>query len=84
MSANRNQHNDPQNPLFIHPYDEPSTITLGDKLTGSSNCRAWRRSMEISLSTKRKFAFAQGTILKSTDDPQKADQWEACNNMVIA
>jgi len=40
--------------------------------------------MEISLSTKKKLAFVQGTIFKSIDDPQKADQWEACNNMVIA
>uniref|UniRef100_A0A7C9ANZ1 Uncharacterized protein n=1 Tax=Opuntia streptacantha TaxID=393608 RepID=A0A7C9ANZ1_OPUST len=79
-----NHNNDPQNPLFIHPSDGPSTITLGEKLTGTSNYRAWRRSMEISLSTKRKLVFVHGTIAKATDDPQKADQWEACNNMVIA
>jgi len=40
--------------------------------------------MGISLSTKRELAFVQGTIPKSLDDPQKDEQWEACNNMVIA
>jgi len=85
MSTNRNHNNiDPQNPLFIHPSDGPNTIALGDKLTGSSNYRAWKRLIEISLSTKRKSAFVQGTISKSIDNPHKDDQWEACNNMVIA
>jgi len=85
MSANRNiSSQDLQNPLFIHPSDGPNTIVLGDKLTGSDNYRSWKRSMEISLSTKRKLAFVQGTIVKSSDDPVKADQWETCNNLVIA
>uniref|UniRef100_A0A7C8YMN2 Retrotransposon Copia-like N-terminal domain-containing protein n=2 Tax=Opuntia streptacantha TaxID=393608 RepID=A0A7C8YMN2_OPUST len=84
MSTTPNSTHDPHNPLFIHPSDGPNTITLAEKLTGSDNYRSWKRSMEISLSTKRKLAFVQGTLAKSVDDPQKADQWEACNNMVIA
>jgi len=84
MSTTQNPTHDPHNPLFIHPSDGPNTITLAEKLTGSDNYRSWKRSMEISLSTKRKLAFVQGTLAKSVDDPQKADQWEACNNMVIA
>ena len=84
MSGNRTLNIDPLNPLFIHPSDGPSTITLAEKLIGSTNYRAWKRAMEISLSTKRKLAFVQGTIAKASDDPAKADLWEACNNMVIA
>ncbi|KAJ8439782.1 hypothetical protein Cgig2_029042 [Carnegiea gigantea] len=72
MSANRNINNlDLQNPLFIHPSDGPNTIDLSEKLTGSSNYRSRRRSMEINLSTKRKLAFVQGNIIKSVHDPQK-------------
>ena len=84
MSANRNHNIHPQNPLFIHPSDGPNTITVSDNLTSSSNYRAWKRPMEISLSTKRKLTIVQGTIPKSIDDLQKVDQWEACNNMIIA
>ena len=84
MSGNRNHNVDSLNPLFIHPSNGPNTITFGEKLTGSSNYRAWKRSMEISLSTKRKLAFVQGTIAKSNDDPQKVDLLEACNNMIIS
>jgi len=85
MSANRNINcNDLQNPLFIHPADGPNTLALAEKLARSSNYRAWRRSMEIGLSTKRKLAFVQGVIVRSADDPIKPDQWDACNNLVIA
>ena len=85
MSANRNvNYNDLQNPLFVHLADGPNTLVLAEKLAGSANYRAWRRSMEISLSTKRKLSFVQGAIARSADDPVKADQWDACNNLVIA
>ena len=40
--------------------------------------------MEISLSTKRKLGFVQGTITRPVDDQAKSDQWDACNNLVIA
>ena len=40
--------------------------------------------MEIALSTKRKLPFVHGTLPRPTDDPVKGDQWDACNNLVIA
>ena len=84
MSGTRNSNVDTLDPLFLHPSDGPNTITLAEKLSGSANYRAWKRAMEISLSTKRKLAFVQGTIAKASDDSQKAELWEACNNMVIS
>lgn len=40
--------------------------------------------MEINVSTKRKLGFLTGTVQRSQDDPVKADQWDAYNNLVIA
>ncbi|KAL2895590.1 Gag-Pol polyprotein [Bienertia sinuspersici] len=37
---------DPQSPLYIHPSDGPTTISI-DKLTGAADYRPWRRTMEI-------------------------------------
>lgn len=40
--------------------------------------------MEINLSTKRELGFVKGTTSKPIDDQVQLDQWETCNNMVIA
>ncbi|XP_071727129.1 uncharacterized protein [Rutidosis leptorrhynchoides] len=73
-----------QNPLFLHPSDGPGSLSIQEKLTGAQNYRSWRRSMEISLLTKRKIGFVTGTIVRSENDPVKAEAWDTCNNMVIS
>ncbi|KAJ8447741.1 hypothetical protein Cgig2_015104 [Carnegiea gigantea] len=88
MLAERNRtnnvaYNSLQNPLFIHPSDDPTSLAVGEKLVRAKNYKKWRRSMEIGLSTKKKLAFVQGTIPRPIDDLAKADQWDAYNNLVM-
>ncbi|XP_071712544.1 uncharacterized protein [Rutidosis leptorrhynchoides] len=73
-----------RNPLFLHPSDGPGSLSIKEKLIGAQNYRSWRRSIEIALSTKRKFGFVTGTITRSAVDVNEAEQWDTCNNMVIS
>jgi len=61
MSAERGRVNY-HNPLFIHPFDGPGSLSVGEKLNGVGNYRTWRRSMEIGLSPKYKLVFVLGTF----------------------
>uniref|UniRef100_A0A803N939 Retrovirus-related Pol polyprotein from transposon TNT 1-94-like beta-barrel domain-containing protein n=1 Tax=Chenopodium quinoa TaxID=63459 RepID=A0A803N939_CHEQI len=71
--------------LYLHPNDGSYSISV-DKLTGASDYRSWRRSMEIALTSKKKIGFVLGTVIRSTyaADAMKADQWDTCNSMVIS
>jgi len=40
--------------------------------------------MDIALSIKRKLPFVHGTIARPVDDQIKGNQWDTCNNLVIA
>ncbi|XP_056688770.1 uncharacterized protein [Spinacia oleracea] len=72
---------DMQNLLFIHPFDGPLSISV-TKLQGAADYRAWRRSFEIQLSSKRKLGFVNGTVTRSIEDDTNATQWDTCNDLV--
>ncbi|XP_021840763.1 uncharacterized protein [Spinacia oleracea] len=72
---------DMQNPLFLHPSDGPLSISV-TKLQGAADYRAWRRSFEIQLSSKRKLGFVNGTVTRSNEEEVNATQWDTCNDLV--
>ncbi|KAL2940425.1 Retrovirus-related Pol polyprotein from transposon RE1 [Bienertia sinuspersici] len=69
--------------LYLHPSDGSNTIII-EKLQGSSNYRAWKRSLEIALAAKRKLGFATGAVTRDKEDSVKQEAWDTCNNMVIS
>ncbi|GJW72297.1 zinc finger, CCHC-type containing protein [Tanacetum coccineum] len=70
-----------QIPLYLHPSDGPNSLTVQEKLNGAQNYCAWRRMIEIGLSTKRKLEFIRGTVPRSPTDANLAELWDTCNNM---
>ncbi|KAL2922026.1 Retrovirus-related Pol polyprotein from transposon RE1 [Bienertia sinuspersici] len=72
------------NPLYLHPSDGPHIGTIAQKITGASNYRSWKRDMEIVLASKRKLGFVTGLVKRDPNNVEKQDQWDTCNNMVIA
>ncbi|PWA82225.1 hypothetical protein CTI12_AA171660 [Artemisia annua] len=62
-----------QNPLYLHPSDGSGSLTFQEKFIGAQNYRAWRRAIEIGLSTKRKLGFIKGTVIRSTTDANLAE-----------
>jgi len=59
------------------------SLATRENLMGAKNYISWHRSIEIDLLTKRKLAFVQGGLSRPADDPIKAHQWDASNNMII-
>ncbi|KAL2900330.1 Gag polyprotein [Bienertia sinuspersici] len=74
---------DPTSHLYLHPSDGTNFINV-EKLTGASNYRAWRRSFEIALTSKRKLGFVTGGVRRDKNDKVKQECWDTCNNMVIS
>lgn len=70
-------------PLYLHPSDGNNFLPI-EKLQGTTNYRSWRRSMEISLASKRKLGFVTGAVKKETTDAVKSEAWDTCNNMIIS
>lgn len=50
------------NNLYLHPSYGPNTLKIEPQLTGVRDNRPWKRSMEISLATKRKLGFVSRAL----------------------
>ncbi|KAL2933650.1 Retrovirus-related Pol polyprotein from transposon RE1 [Bienertia sinuspersici] len=74
---------DPTSPLYLHPSDGTNSINI-EKLTGASNYRAWRRSFEIALASKRKLGFVTRGVKRDRNDKVKQECWDTCNSIVIS
>ncbi|KAI5343235.1 hypothetical protein L3X38_011111 [Prunus dulcis] len=77
--------NEAADPLFLNHSDHPRLVLVSKKLNGD-NYNTWSRSMRISLSTKNKIGFIDGSIKKPKADKHPLDSaaWQQCNDMVVS
>ncbi|KAF8393202.1 hypothetical protein HHK36_021443 [Tetracentron sinense] len=72
-----------QSPHYLHPSDNPSTTLVSQPLNGD-NYSTWRRAMRMTLSTKNKLGFVNGTISKPKSPASSVALWDRCNDMVLS
>ncbi|GKA48098.1 cysteine-rich receptor-like protein kinase 8 [Tanacetum coccineum] len=56
-----------------HEMNECSSLTVQERWTGAQNYKAWRRAIEIGLSTKHKLGFVKGTVVRYATDENLAE-----------
>ncbi|XP_031125723.1 uncharacterized protein LOC116028069 [Ipomoea triloba] len=73
--------NDTASPFSLHPNENPSLILVSTVLNGRKY-HLWARAMDMSLLSKKKLGFVDGTIEVPSIDDVKFPYWKRCNNMV--
>ena len=76
---------DNTHPLYLSSSNVTSAVKIGIQLVGMENNTLWSRAMELTLLTKNKLGFVDGSI-KCEDyaiDSEKK-QWDRCNAMVLS
>lgn len=66
---------DPSNPLYIHPNDNPRVVLVTEPLNGANYINR-SRSMKTALLTKNKCGFIDGSVKKPADADPLAPYWE--------
>uniref|UniRef100_A0A3Q7I7W9 Retrotransposon Copia-like N-terminal domain-containing protein n=1 Tax=Solanum lycopersicum TaxID=4081 RepID=A0A3Q7I7W9_SOLLC len=60
---------DYHHPLYLHASDAPSSMSIGIPLVGMENYSIWREAMQLSLLTRNKLGFVDGSISRGTYGP---------------
>ncbi|KAH0675256.1 hypothetical protein KY285_023057 [Solanum tuberosum] len=68
--------------LFLHASDAPSSMSIGMPLLGMENYSLWREVMHLSLLTRNKFGFVDGSITRDTFGKDYELLWDHCNAVV--
>lgn len=73
---------DYHHPLFLHASDAPSSMSIGMPLLGMENYSLWHEAMHLSLLTRNKFGFVDGSITRDTFGKDYELLWDRCNAVV--
>ena len=72
-------------PLFLHPGENPGVVLTSQPLVGEENYSAWARSVRKSLIGKNKLGFIDGSITISSplvNSPTAIQAWIRADNIV--
>ena len=73
---------DYHHPLYLHASDAPSSMSIGIPLVGMENYSIWREAMQLSLLTRNKLGFVDGSISRGTYGPAYELMWDRRNAIV--
>ncbi|XP_070049496.1 uncharacterized protein [Nicotiana tomentosiformis] len=74
---------DPNHPYFLHSSDAPR-MSLVIAVFDGIGFQGWRRSVLITLSTKNKLGFINGSCPTPTATSKDHQPWSRCNDMVTS
>jgi len=74
---------DPSSPYYIHPSENPSSVSISPTLDGS-NYHSWSRAFRMALISKNKMGFLTGTIPAPDTQNSFYTSWERCNTLIMS
>ncbi|XP_056685715.1 uncharacterized protein [Spinacia oleracea] len=74
---------EPSSPFYLSAGDQPSNLITHVVLKGKDNYLAWSRAITLSLKSRRKYGFVNGTVPKPKDEAKLLD-WVTKNSMIVA
>ena len=75
---------DSVNPFYLSSSDNNTIQLVSQKLIGGRNYFPWARSMIITLISRHKTSFVDGTIAKPSPDSPQFILWTWCNMTVLS
>ncbi|XP_019427180.1 PREDICTED: uncharacterized protein LOC109335501 [Lupinus angustifolius] len=70
-------------PYYIPPNESPGAILVSKPLNGN-NYHSWSRAMWMSLKTKNKLQFIDGSLLKPSIEDPSFNTWDRVNTLVVS
>ncbi len=73
----------PSSSYYLHPNENPSLVLVSPVLSGS-NYYSWCRSMKMTLQSKNKLQWVDGTFPAPAITDPTYSAWQICNIMVVS
>jgi len=73
---------DLSNPYYLHPNENPSLVLVSPPLD-EKDYHSWAISMKLSLISKNKLKFVDGSLSQPSLLDPFYGAWERCNTMVL-